>query len=310
MQYVEEFLSAPDGHQIPIRFWRPRTARHILVIAHGMAEYCERYTALAEWLNEADIAVIALNHRGHGMDCADSELGYFADHRGWSRLVDDLHQAVGFAQEQLPDCPVTLLGHSMGSFIGQSYLQAYGHSLNQVIFSATNRINRPKVLASRLLIAVLIAIRGRRAPSALVDFLGFGQFNRRFRPTRTASDWLSRDTEQVDAYVDDPYCGFPCSLALWQDLLGGMLTLKPTRLPKTVPIHLLSGSADALGEFGQGILRFADQLRRADRPLVTFKLYPGARHEVINETNADEVWSDIRELILHGRLAGSVTGPD
>ena len=303
MQYLEEFLSTPDGHDIPIRLWRPRSTRHILIIAHGMAEYCERYAPLAEWLTESDIAVIALNHRGHGMDCDDAKLGYFADHRGWTRVVDDLHQAVCFAKAQIPDCPITLLGHSMGSFIGQSYLQAYGDSVSQVIFSASNRVDRPKLLISQALIAVIAALKGRRATSGLIDFLSFGQFNRPFRPNRTASDWLSRDAEQVDAYIDDPYCGFSCSLGLWQDFIGGMLTLQPASWPSTVPIHLLSGSADPVGEFGRGIERFAGQLRRAKRPLVSYKLYPEARHEIINETNADEVWEDIRALVLHGRLS-------
>lgn len=298
MQYVEEFLTAADGHDIPVRLWRPIRVDSILVIAHGMAEYCERYAPLAEWLVESGIAVVALNHRGHGMDCADEDLGYYADADGWQKVIDDLQQTIEWTRQQLPAAPVTLLGHSMGSFISQAYLQQYSHSIDQLILVSTNRINRPLLHAARGLVNIIKQFRGPRVTSSTIEFLSFGSFNKAFKPNRTEFDWLSRDDEQVDAYVADPYCGFRCTTQMWADFLGGMLSIDYDKWPVDKPVHLLSGTQDPVGEQGKGIRMMAKQLEQAGRGAATFKLYDGARHELINETNAKEVWDDIRRIVL------------
>jgi len=305
MQYSEEFLDAPDGHEIPVRMWRPKTVVKVLVIAHGMAEYCERYTPLADYLTEANIAVVALNHRGHGMDCPDEDLGHYADKDGWQKVINDLHQTIEYVEKELKDIPITLMGHSMGSFISQSYLQQHGSHLSQVILSSTDRINRPKLIGSKALITLINLIKGHKATSEMVEYLSFGIYNNKFKPNRTGSDWLSRDKEHVDAYVADPYCGFPCTLELWRDFIGGMLTISPQKWPNTLPVHLISGTDDPVGEFTKGISKLAKQIKTANRKLVTFKLYPGGRHELTNETNAEEVWQDIRDIVLNGELANA-----
>lgn len=302
MQYLEEFLTAPDEHEIPVRMWRPNRVDKILVIAHGMAEYCERYAPFAEWLVDADIAVVALNHRGHGMDCADEDLGHYADRRGWDKVIGDLDQAISWAKQQLPGAPVTLFGHSMGSFISQAYLQTHPSAVKQLILMSTNRINRPLLTTAKALVNTIRFLRGPRVTSATIESLSFGSFNKAFRPNRTEFDWLSRDNEQVDAYIADPYCGFECTTQLWSDFIGGMLAIKYKDWPSEVPIHLLSGTDDPVGEQGKGIRRMVQELSRADRTPATFKLYEGGRHELINETNAMEVWTDIRDLVLNGSL--------
>ncbi len=301
MQYLEEFLPASDNYEIPVRVWRPIKVDKILVIVHGMAEYCERYSSLADWLTLDNIAVVALNHRGHGMDCPDEDLGYLADSQGWQKLIDDLHQTIDFIKHEIPNVPITLFGHSMGSFICQAYVQQYGHEIEQVIFSSTNRINRPKLFVSKLLIQVLMLFKGRRATSALVDYLSFGVFNNKFKPIRTEYDWLTRDNDHVDAYDADPYCGFPCTLSFWNDFIGGMLSIQSQQWPKQIPIHLLSGSSDPVGEFGNGISKLATQLKDNHCNLIELKIYPQARHELTNELNASEVWDDIRNITLNQR---------
>jgi alpha-beta hydrolase superfamily lysophospholipase len=302
MQYLEEFLTAPDGHEIPVRLWRPNTVDKILVIAHGMAEYCERYAPMADWLTESNIAVVALNHRGHGMDCKDEDLGFYSDIRGWQKVLEDLHQTIQFARKELPNVPVALMGHSMGSFISQAYIQQYGEGIDQLILTSTNRIDRPLVLAARTLAKSITLFKGPRATSKLIDFLSFGSFNNKFKPNRTEYDWLSRDNEHVDAYVNDPYCGFSCSAQMWADFLGGMLSIDYEKWPADLQVHLLSGTKDPVGEMGKGIAKAAQQIKRAGRKLVTFKLYEGGRHELVNETNALEVWGDIQSIVLKGSL--------
>lgn len=307
MQYVEEFLTAPDGHDIPVRMWRPNRVDKVLVIAHGMAEYCERYAPMADWLVDSDVAVVALNHRGHGMDCPEDDLGYFADSRGWEKAVDDLQQTIEWTTQQLPAAPVTLLGHSMGSFMAQAYLQRYPGTVNQVILMSTNRINRPLLSAARLLVKLIKLFRGPKVTSATIEFLSFGSFNKAFRPNRTEFDWLSRDNEQVDAYVDDPYCGFRCTTQMWSDFLDGMLAIDYRKWPQDLPIHLLSGSADPVGEQGKGIRRMVTEMTQAGCVPTTFKLYDEARHELINEINAEAVWEDIRSLVLQGGLTAETS---
>ncbi len=301
MQYLEEFVSASDGHEIPIRVWRPHSVDKIIVIAHGMAEYCERYAPLAEWLTQFNIAVVALNHRGHGMDCLDEDLGFFADHFGWQLVIEDLHKTIAFAREEMPNVPITLFGHSMGSFIAQSYFEKF-NDIDQLILCSTNRIDRPKLSVSLLMLAFIKFFKGKRGTSAFVDFLSFGIFNNKFKPTRTESDWISRDTEHVDAYVADPYCGYSCTLLLWQDFISGMLSISPKKWNDKIPIHFISGTQDPVGEFGKGIQKLVSHAKALGKNVCSFKLYPGARHELVNETNAEEVWTDIRDIVVNGSL--------
>jgi len=299
MQYLEEFLPSSDGHEIPVRVWRPATVDKILVVAHGMAEYCERYAPLAEWLTQANIAVVALNHRGHGMDCADKDLGHFADHFGWTLVLEDLQRTVEFARQEMPNVPVTLFGHSMGSFIAQAYVQKY-QNIDQLILCSTNRIDRAKLMVSLLMLSFIKFFKGPRGTSKLVDFLSFGIFNNKFKPVRTGSDWISRDIEHVDAYVADPYCGYSCTLLMWQDFINGMLSINPKNWPTALPVHFISGTADPVGEFSRGVTKLVNQAKAAGKNVASFKLYPGARHELVNETNAEEVWQDIRDIVLQG----------
>lgn len=302
MQYLEEFLTADDGHEIPVRIWRPNTVDNILVIAHGMAEYCERYAPMADWLTEANIAVVALNHRGHGMDCEFEDMGYFADHFGWQKVVNDLHQCIEFAKKELPTAPITLFGHSMGSFISQSYFAQHSDQLAQLILGSTTRANRPKLYGSLFILSFIKFFKGKRATSKLVDYLSFGQFNRKFKPNRTDSDWINRDDNQVDEYIADPFCGFSCSLLFWQDFITGILSIDHKLWPDDKPIHFLSGSDDSVGELGKGVGKLVEQVKAANKKVGTFKLYPQARHELVNEVNALEVWQDIRDLVISGQL--------
>lgn len=293
MQYLEELLPASDGHEIPVKVWRPREPDSVLVISHGMAEHASRYAPLAEWLTEHDIAVVAVEHRGHSDDCADEDLGHYADSDGWNTVVTDLDEVVTYAKSLEPGRPVTLFGHSMGSFIAQSYTQRFGDRLDALVLCATNRINRPQLRVSKLLVDLIKAVRGPRRVSDLIEGMTFGAFNKKFKPNRTSHDWLSRDAVQVDAYLEDAYCGFGCTTQLWSDFIGGMLTIDPTHWRKDLPVHLMSGTDDPVGEMGRGIRRHIDDLRSAGVMVASTRLFDGARHELINEINADEVWEHL-----------------
>lgn len=298
MQYLEELIDTPDGHTIPVKAWRPREPRAMLVIAHGMAEHASRYAPLAEWLTEQEVAVVALEQRGHSDHCPDEDLGHYADEDGWNKVLSDLTQVVDFARELEPTCPLTLFGHSMGSFIAQAWIQRYGDRIDNLILGSTNRINLIEVKASKALVHTIKALRGPRHVSGLIQALTFGKYNRAFRPNRTSHDWLSRDQAQVDEYLADPYCGFGCTTQLWSDLIDGLLSIDPTVWRKDLPVHILSGTADPVGEQGVGIGKHIAALKAAGVNLASVKLYEGGRHELVNETNAREVWQHINDCLV------------
>jgi alpha-beta hydrolase superfamily lysophospholipase len=298
MQYLEEFIPTDNNHDIPVRLWRPNNIDRILVIIHGMAEYSERYAPLADWLTEQNIAVVTLNLRGHGMDCTENELGFFAEENGWEQVLEDIHKTIEFTRHELPEKPITLLGHSMGSFLVQHYIQRYRPEIRQIILCGSNRVNKFKLFISQQLIQVLIALKGKKSTSKLIDWLSFGSFNRKFKPNKTDYDWLSRDQEQVEAYIADPFCGFSCSLSFWKDFICGMRSIDLKLWPKELKIHLLSGSDDPVGEFGHGVSILKKQLEKHQLNIKTFKIYPQARHELVNEINAADIWQDIYKLIV------------
>ncbi|MFV8569838.1 lysophospholipase [Marinobacter sp. SBS5] len=290
-------LTAADGHRITGTLFQPKAPAACLVISHGMAEHGNRYAALAQWLGEHRIAVVSFNHRGHGPDCSEADLGHYADSQGWAKVVSDLGLVVDHARTTFPNLPLSLLGHSMGSFIAQSYTQQQGASIDALILSASNRINKAELVPSRSLIGLIKLIRGKRHQSKLIANLTFGKFNRMFRPNRTDCDWLSRDEQQVDQYLADPLCGFECSTGLWHDFLGGMLSINPELWRKDLPIHLFSGSDDPVGEMGKGIRQHFQTIREAGIQKVTFRLFDGGRHEMLNELNAEDVWQHLLTCI-------------
>jgi alpha-beta hydrolase superfamily lysophospholipase len=290
-------LTATDGHRITGTLYRPASPMAILVISHGMAEHAGRYAALAHWLSNQGVAVLAFHHRGHGPDCRTEHLGHYADRQGWQKVVDDLHQVIEHGHTLFPGLPLTLLGHSMGSFIAQSYAGQHGDRLDALLLSATNRIHRPRLRASAALVRLIALFRGKRHRSKLITAMTFGQFNRPFRPGRTRCDWLSRDPQQVDRYLADPLCGFECTTGLWHDFITGMLGINPGQWPQDLPVHLFAGTDDPVGEMGKGIRQHFRAVREAGIQKVTFRLFNGGRHEMLNELNAEDVWQHLLQCI-------------
>lgn len=294
MQEQPFTLTSQDEHSIRGTVFQPTIPNSVLVIAHGMAEHAGRYSEFARWLNDRSIAVVTYDHRGHGADTSEQDRGHYSDTHGWAKVTDDLHRVLCHSRALFPGLPVLLLGHSMGSFIAQSCAQQHPEALDAIILSATNRIHRPHLLVSRLIISGLSQLYGGRHVSPLIARMTFDKFNRLFRPNQTDCDWLSRDPAQVDAYVADPLCGFNCNIGLWHDFIRGMLTINPAQWRKDLPVHLFAGTDDPVGEMGKGITRHFQAIRDAGVERVSLRLFEGGRHEMLNETNAEEV----REFIL------------
>lgn len=293
-------LASQDSHVITGTVFCPETPGSVLVIAHGMAEHAGRYADFPRWLVERNIAVITFNHRGHGPACPSEQLGHYSDTDGWGKVVNDLNKVLLYARERFSGIPLVLPGHSMGSFIAQSCAQQHPRSVDCMILSATNRIHRPQLWASKALIGGIRRLYGNDHKSPTIAKMTFGQFNRLFQPNRTDCDWLSRDSAQVDKYVSDPLCGFECTAGLWHDFIKGMLTINPSAWRKDLPVHLFAGSDDPVGEMGKGITRHARSIRKAGVRDTSLKLFEGGRHEMLNETNSEDVREHVLSLLVHG----------
>jgi alpha-beta hydrolase superfamily lysophospholipase len=298
MQSTTTTVTASDGTALHTHRWLPEgPPKAVVQIAHGMAEHSARYARLAEALTAAGYAVYAHDHRGHGGTASKADHGYFADHDGWDTVVADLRAVTGFAQEENPGLPVFLLGHSMGSFLSRAYVIEDSRELAGLVLSGTS--GDPGLLRK---VGVVIAgtearLRGRRHVSPLLDKLTFGQYNAAFKPNRTDFDWLSRDEAEVDLYVADEQCGNTFTSGFFADLAGGVGVINDrrqvARVRRDLPILLVAGDADPVGDGGKGVRAVAEQYESVGVADVTCTLYPGARHEIFNETNRDEVTADV-----------------
>ncbi|MGN1002689.1 MAG: lysophospholipase [Oscillospiraceae bacterium] len=272
--------------------------RGVVQIAHGIAEHVERYDRFAAFLAENGFVVVANDHLGHGQSMKDpADQGFFAENGGWEVVVGDMRRLCRLTSDEFPGLPYFLFGHSMGSFLSRTFIIRFPELLDGVILSGTGQQLPAVVTGGRLVSSLEIRRHGRRYVSDRLDKLAFGSYNKAFAPARTPYDWLSRDTEQVDKYAADPLCGFKATAGLFSDMMGGIRFVSdPKNLPrmrKELPVFFLSGDKDPVGDQGKGVLRAYNGFLKAGMKDVTLKLYPGGRHEMLNELNYQEVQQDV-----------------
>lgn len=297
MKHDAFWLDASDHNRLFVNRWQPLgSPKAVVMLSHGMAEHSGRYERLGLALAEAGYALYAHDQRGHGRTADHGVLGHYADQDGWNKVVGDLATLRAWIAQHHHGVPVFLLGHSMGSYIAQAYLMHHSAGLQGAMLSGSNF---QPVSLYRTAAVVARMERWRQGPtgrSALIEFLSFGSFNSQFKPVRTSFDWLSRDAAEVDKYVNDPLCGFRCTNQFWLDMLGGLQQIsKPSNLAqidKSLPILIMGGECDPVSE-GRRLKDLADALTGTDHPFVTLKIYPQARHEILNETHRDEVTRDL-----------------
>ncbi|WP_068426426.1 alpha/beta hydrolase [Janibacter terrae] len=289
--------SPQDGLPLFVRIWLPDAqAKGVVQMAHGMAEHSGRYERFAQALTDAGYAVWMHDHRGHGETSSGAEdRGYYADDNGWDTVVEDLHAISDAIAERHPDLPVFFFGHSMGSLLGRDYITRYGHTLAGAVLSGT--AGDPGLLGKvgQVVATLQARIRGRRTTSRLMDALTFGAYNKPFKDEGDFA-WLSRDPAEVRKYVDDPRCGEVFTAGFFADLLGGVGRLQglAARVPHDLPLLVVSGSDDPVGgKDGRGARAVAEAFSAGGVRDVTVEIFPGARHELLNEINRDEVTADV-----------------
>lgn len=272
--------------------------RGVLQVVHGMAEYVERYEEFARFLVEKGFVVTGEDHLGHGKSVGEKgKYGYFCEQDPATVLVRDVHRLKKLTEEKYPDVPYIIMGHSMGSFITRNYLCRYGTGISGAVIMGTGMQPKAVLDMARLVAGIQKLFCGSGHVSRLLDRLAFGGYGRGITDRRTAFDWLSRDRERVDRYIADPMCGFTFTVNGFGALFELVLRLySPENLaavPRELPVFMVSGDADPVGDYGKGVRRAYDSLVAAGLTDIRLKLYPGGRHELLNETNRSQVMQDI-----------------
>ena len=305
MSYTHKVLHFPSSDGINTShaemFIPEGNIRGAVMISHGMRDYIGRYKLLCEYLTERGFLVAGNDHLGHGATSKSSEdFGYFAKKDGYKLVISDLLKMNSIVKDEFPGVPVFLLGHSMGSFLARLYAQLYPDTIEGVIIHGTGGKN-PLLPVGKAIIALVELLFGSRHRSRLVTGIAFGAYNARFDKSEGDEAWLTREGELVADRRGNPYTDFIFTAAGYRDLFN-MIGLSNSKAhfeayPKSLPTLVMSGGDDPVGDFGKGVRFVYDSLKGEGVSDLTLKIYDGARHELFNETNRDEVFSDIAEWL-------------
>ena len=283
--------------------WIPNgEVKAVVQIAHGMMEHVGRYRESAEFLAGHGIYVLGNDHLGHGKTAAaEEDRGHFGDHAGAVSVIRDMRRVTVHAQRKYPGVPIFLLGHSMGSFFARRYLTVYKDGIDGVILLGTGAPKDAEVRFGYMLADSVCKRTGTRYRSKMLYNLSLGNYNRKFKPTKTPYDWLSRDEKRDRAFGDDPLTNFIFTAGAYRDFFE--VILKTAKLEKAgkmrtdLPVLILSGSKDPVGEETKGVRRVYDRYDKAGVEDLSLGFYEGARHELLNELNREQVSGDILEWI-------------
>lgn len=292
----ESFLSSNGRDTIACYLFEPeQPPRAVLQISHGMCEYMVRYGEFARFLNSQGVAVCGNDHLGHGESASGPEERGFLGKGGWGYLVEDLHKLTLRMKEKHPGLPYFLLGHSMGSFAARAYLTRYGSELDGALIMGTSGGN-PLSGAGICVEKLLTLFYGDHHRSRLLQSMAFSSYNKRF-PGEGDSAWLTRDRIVTSKYAGDEHCNFIFTTDGFDNLFHLLNAVSRKdwagTVPKELPILLLSGEDDPVGDYGKGVLKVNRRLKEAGVRDLTCKLYAKGRHELINETNRQDVYDDI-----------------
>lgn len=300
---VHKIKSSSGQGKITYYIYKPlHTPKAIVQISHGMCEYLERYEHFIDFLTSHDILVCGNDHLGHKNSAVSKDkLGYFAPKDGWKYLVKDLAKVTYIIKDCYPNLPYFLLGHSMGSFIARLYISQFSSFVDGAIICGTSGSN-PLIDFASLLTSFVSCVKGEFYRSPFIDKLMFGSYNKKYENPKTPSDWISKDEAIVDAYIKDEYCTFIFTASAFQDLIK-LLKIVSSKswyhaVPKNLPIFLISGDMDPVGNYGKGIREVEHRLRAEHITDLTVKLYKDDRHELLNEIDREIVYQDILDWIF------------
>ena len=305
MKKEDIYFESRDGvSKLHAIVWSDETKNPIgiLQIIHGMAEYIDRYDDFARFMVGKGFVVVGDDHLGHGDSVGENgTYGYFCKKDPATVLVRDEHRLKKLMEAKYPGVPYYILGHSMGSFIARNYLNRYGSGIQGMIVMGTGNQSKALLGASKVLVGLTGFFCGEKHVAKFINKLAFGTYNRAIEDAKTNVDWLTKDEAIVNKYIADERCGFTFTVNGFRGLFELIYRLqKPKNLvtiPKKIPVFFVSGEEDPVGDYGEGVIGAKNDLVRAGLENVSMKLYPGDRHEILNETDKDIVYQDIYEWL-------------
>lgn len=295
-------LIMSDGQPIFTRIYQPEQPIGNFYILHGMGEHGDRYDAFAQLLCKEGYQVVIHDHRGHGKTAESfGKFGHFCNEDGFERVVQDVYEVMN--QTMLKELECVIFGHSMGSFIARRFIQLHSSLIHQCILCGTGS-TKPLHYIGNALAKTLACSKGKEMESKWMNKLTFSSFNKPFKNSKTPFDWLSSNEKEVERYLMDPYCGFIPTHQFFADITDGLLLInrqvENRKIRRDLPVLLISGSADPVGDNGKGVFKVAKQLTEAGLEKVTVYLFEDMRHEILNEKNNEAVYDVILRWLKNG----------
>lgn len=294
-----EFPSSDGKTNIYVREYVPEgEIKGFVQIAHGVAEYAARYDDFMKFLAGNGYAAVANDHLGHGKSVSSEENRlFFAEENGWELVVEDMKTLHDQLKERFPGKKAVLFGHSMGSFLSRTYLIEHPDDFDAAVICGTGQQGGLIVSLGEMMAKRECRKIGASRPSVKLTKMAFGSYNKKIRPARTSVDWLSRNKENVDKYEADPLCGGISSAGLFRDMMHGIKFIGSAeniaKMKKDLPVFLIAGSMDPVGDYGKGVKKVFDLFVAAGMKKVSMKLYDGDRHEILNEDDHQQVYDDV-----------------
>ena len=301
----EEFIfPSSDGVTTirAVRYIPEKEVKAVLQISHGMVEFIDRYDNFAKYLTEKGILVTGNDHLGHGGSVtSEDNWGYFHEEEGYKKVLEDLHTVTKITKEKYPNKPYFLLGHSMGSFYARRYLFTYGEELDGAIIMGTAWQEKITVKSGKLLCKIIGAFKGSKYRSKFINNMALGPYNKRWEPSKTHNDWLTKDENIVNWYSNEPKCSFIFTLNGFYNLFSVLDDVcdknNISKIRKELPIFFMAGQDDPVGNYGEGVKKTYNTFKEVGIKNVSIKLYPNDRHEILNETDKEVVYEDLYNFI-------------
>lgn len=300
----EFYFPSSDGvTQIHAIEWLPDgEVKAVLQICHGMVEYVDRYDGFAKYLAERGFLVVGHDHLGHGESVQDEDhLGFFHETSGNKYVISDIHRLRLATEKKFQGVPYFMMGHSMGSFLLRQYLTMRAEGLAGAIIMGTGYMPNGLLTVGQLVCKAIASVKGWNYRSEFVNQLGMGGYNKQFEPSDSTKDWITSDEEMRKAYEADPLCSFIFTVNGYYQMFEGMKTLTRKgaieKIPRDLPVIFVSGAEDPVGSNGVGVTRVFQKYEQSGIKDIQMKLYPGDRHEILNETDRMEVYEDLYQWL-------------
>ena len=295
-------LERSQGFKVFLRIWdEVENPKAVVQIFHGMAEHSERYDDFAKYLNSKGYIVYADDHRGHGHSVKTGTVKGYIGENGFNNIVEDEKEISNMIRKNHKGLPLYVFAHSFGSFIGQEYITRYSSEIDGIILSGSCKQDGIDIKLGKIVASIQKSLFNEASEGKLIDKLSFGAFNSKVKDRKTNCDWLSRDNNEVQKYLNDEFCGFVSPINFYHNMFNGLSQLynedKLNKIDKNLSILVLSGDEDPVGKYGKGVLRLHDQYSKLGIKNASVKLYEGGRHELLNETNKEEVYDFVYNWI-------------